>query len=178
MRKFATGLLQALHWLEDAFLVSLLLTMIGLAVVQIVMRNGFDSGFLWAESFLRVLVLWIGLVGAMAASRQHRHINIDIIGRFLPGKAARVVAVANALFTTAVCAALAWFSLDFVRMEYEAPSMAFANVPTWLCESIIPLAFAVIALRYFVLALLSPWQQPAAGSAHGVVLDAPRKEEK
>ncbi|HEX6592348.1 MAG TPA: TRAP transporter small permease [Moraxellaceae bacterium] len=170
MRRFAAGLLKAVHWLEDALLVSLLLTMIGLAVTQIVLRNGFDSGFLWAESFLRVLVLWIGLAGAMAASRNHRHINIDIVGRFLPPTAAKVAAVFNALFTAGVCFALAWFSFDFVRVEYESPSPAFADVPTWVCESIIPFAFTVIALRYLLLAVLTPWRALPQQAAHGIAL--------
>ena len=151
-----TAVLQrALRWLhhaEDAVLVALLLAMIGVAVTQIVLRNGFDGGFLWAESFLRILVLWIGLAGAMAASRNHRHINIDVIGRFLPPRLARVTAVFNALFTTAVAGLLAWGTLAFVRVEHESPTMAFAQVPTWVCESIMPFAFTVIALRYLVLA--------------------------
>lgn len=170
MRVILHGLLKAVHWLEDAFLVSLLLTMILLAVTQIVLRNGFDGGFLWAESFLRVLVLWIGLAGAMAASRNHRHINIDIIGRFLAPRPAKVVAVFNALFTAGVCAALAYYSFDFVRVEYESPSMAFAEVPTWVCESIMPLAFGVISLRYLLLAVLTPWRALPQAAAHGIAL--------
>lgn len=151
-------LLRGVHRLEDALLVGLLLAMVLVAVAQIVLRNGFDGGFLWAEGFLRVLVLWIGLAGAMAASREHRHISIDIIGRFLPPGPAKVAAVFNALFTAAVAGALAWYTLDFVLIEYESPSTAFANVPTWVCESIMPFAFAVIALRYLLLAVITPWK--------------------
>lgn len=158
MRQWLTRGLKALHALEDGLLVALLLTMVGVAVLQIVLRNGFNGGFLWAETFLRVLVLWIGLAGAMAASREHRHISIDILGRFLPPRAAKVAVIFNALFTAGIAAALAWYSLDFVRVEYESPSMAFANVPTWVCESIMPVAFAVIALRYLLLAVLLPWR--------------------
>jgi TRAP-type C4-dicarboxylate transport system permease small subunit len=155
MRRGLTLLLQLLHRLEDGVLVLLLLAMIAVAVTQIVLRNGFDGGLLWADSFLRVLVLWIGLAGAMAASRNHRHINIDVIGRFLPPRAAQAAAVFSALFTTVVAGLLAWNTLAFVRLEYEAPSPAFASVPTWVCESIMPFAFAVIALRYLILAGLT-----------------------
>lgn len=165
MRRWLARGLRALHWLEDAILVGLLLTMVGVAVMQIVLRNGFDSGFLWAESFLRVLVLWIGLAGAMAASREHRHINIDILGRFLPPLAGRIAALFSALFTAAIAATVAWYSLDFVRVEYEAPSPAFAQVPTWVCESIMPFAFAVIALRYLLLAAQLPWRPLHSESA-------------
>jgi TRAP-type C4-dicarboxylate transport system permease small subunit len=158
MREWLKRGVTALHVLEDGLLVGLLLTMVFVAVMQIVLRNGFDGGFLWAESFLRVLVLWIGLAGAMAASREHRHISIDVLGRFLPPTAARVAVGFNALFTAGIAAALAWYSFDFVRLEYEAPSIAFANVPTWVCESIMPFAFTVIALRYLLLAVLLPWR--------------------
>jgi TRAP-type C4-dicarboxylate transport system permease small subunit len=158
MKGWLARALRVLHHLEDGMLVFLLLAMIGVAVLQIVLRNGFDGGFLWAESFLRILVLWIGLAGAMAASREHRHINIDIIGRFLSPRAAKVVAVFNALFTTVVASILAWYTLAFVRIEYETPSIAFASIPTWVCESIMPAAFTVIALRYLILAILTPWR--------------------
>lgn len=157
--------LRALHVVEDAILVGLLLTMVVLAVTQIVLRNGFDGGFLWAESFLRVLVLWIGLAGAMAASREHRHISIDIIGRFLPPRIHKVVVVLTGLFTAGIAAALAWYSLEFVRLEYENPSTAFANVPTWVCESIMPIAFTVIMLRYLLLAMVTPWSKSPQGDS-------------
>lgn len=165
MRLWLTRGLRALHVVEDAILVGLLLTMVVLAVTQIVLRNGFDGGFLWAESFLRVLVLWIGLAGAMAASREHRHISIDIIGRFLPPRAHKVVVVFTALFTAGIAGALAWFSLEFVRLEYENPSTAFANVPTWVCESIMPIAFTVIMLRYLLLAMVTPWSKSPHGDS-------------
>jgi TRAP-type C4-dicarboxylate transport system permease small subunit len=58
--------------------------MISLAFAQIVLRNGFDGGIVWADSLLRIMVLWIALIGAVVASRDQRHINIDLISRFLP----------------------------------------------------------------------------------------------
>ena len=157
--------LQGLHAIEDFILVGLLLTMVGVAVTQIVLRNGFDGGFLWAESFLRVLVLWIGLAGAMAASREHRHISVDIIGRFLPPLAHKVAIVFTALFTAGIAGALAWYSLDFVKIEYENPSMAFGSVPTWVCESIMPMAFTVIGLRYLLLAATAPFKAHPHGDS-------------
>lgn len=154
-----TRTLRGIHFIEEAVLVSLLAMMIVVAVSQIVLRNGFDGGFLWADSFLRVLVLWIALVGALVASRGQRHISIDVAGKYLPAPAAKVVAVFNGLFTSAVCFLLAWYSLEFVKMEFESPSPAFAQVPTWLCESIMPFAFSLIGVRYLIYALMTPWQK-------------------
>lgn len=167
MRQWLGSGLRLLHFMENSLLVLLLTGMIGIAVTQIVLRNGFDSGLLWADSLLRVLVLWIGMVGALVASRDQRHISIDIAGKYLPAAAARWVTVFNALFTAAIAGALAWYSLEFVLIEYESPSPAFANVPTWVCESVMPVTFSLIALRYLIVACLAPWKAPGqdAGAA-------------
>ena len=150
MKQLLARALWVVHRLEEMILVSLLLAMISLAFAQIVLRNGFDDGIVWADSLLRIMVLWIALIGAVVASRDQRHINIDLISRFLPPVGKRVAGVVSALFTMLICVALAWYSFDFVKMEYESPSPAFAQVPTWLCESIMPIAFALMAIRYFI----------------------------
>ncbi len=74
-----------LHRLEDGMLVGLLLLLIGMAVAQIFLRNFLGSGILWGDALLRVAVLWIGLLGAMAASRRGAHIGIDVVSRFCRG---------------------------------------------------------------------------------------------
>jgi TRAP-type C4-dicarboxylate transport system permease small subunit len=153
-------ILKGIHWLEGLVLVLLLGVMIAVAVMQIVMRNGFEGGFLWADSFLRVLVLWITMVGALVASRGQRHISIDIAGKYLPHRFAKWVATFNGLFTAAICFLIAWYSLDFIKLEYESPSPAFANVPTWVCESIMPIAFSLIGIRCLAYALMAPWKEP------------------
>ncbi len=139
---------------EDYILICLLLIMITMAVLQIFLRNFFDSGIVWGDSLVRVLVLWIGLVGAMIASRTDNHISIDILSRYLPSEIRRFTSLATHVFTTVVTALMAWFSLAFVKMEMGVNLIAFANVPAWVCESIIPIAFGVISIRYALFSIL------------------------
>jgi len=140
-----------LYRIEDGILVGLLLLMIGLAVTQIFLRNLFDSGIVWSDILVRILVLWVGLLGAMVASRQGNHINVDILDRYLPERAKPLVSIVVQLFTALICTVAAYFSLLFVQIEYADGGMAFAKVPAWVCEAIIPFAFGVIAVRYFML---------------------------
>ena len=134
--------------IEDYILIGLLLIMITMAVFQIFLRNFFDSGIVWGDSLVRVLVLWIGLVGAMVASRTDNHISIDILSRYLPSSIKPFTSLATHVFTAVVTGVMAWFSLEFVRMEMGDKMIAFAGVPAWVCESIIPIAFLVISIRY------------------------------
>jgi TRAP-type C4-dicarboxylate transport system permease small subunit len=145
----------ALHRLEDAILVGLLLLMIGMAVTQIFLRNLFETGIVWSDVMVRILVLWVGLIGAMVASRQDNHISIDILDRYMPERAKVYTSFVIKLFTAWICAIVAYYSLLFVKMEFADGGIAFAQVPTWLCEAIIPFAFTVIALRYFLLSFMN-----------------------
>ena len=129
-------------------LISALASMLILAIMQIVLRNFFDSGFLWAESFLRILVLWVAMLGAMVATREKNHISIDALSRFARGKIKPAIQHLTSLFSAAVCASVAWYAFVFVQFEYEDQTIAFASVPTWMCQSILPFSFAVMAVRF------------------------------
>jgi TRAP-type C4-dicarboxylate transport system permease small subunit len=140
--------------LEDAMLVLLLTGMILLAAGQIVLRNFFDVGFFWTDEMLRLLVLWLAMAGAVAASRKKRHISIAVLDRFLPDTPGAIVQVLLDLFTAAVCALLTWHSLAFVRMSREFGDMLLGDVPAWIPQAIMPLGFGLIAYRYGLFAVL------------------------
>jgi TRAP-type C4-dicarboxylate transport system permease small subunit len=146
------GVLAALlRWtrrLEDGLLVVLLAAMIALAGAQILLRNLADTGIAWGDPLLRVLVLWVGLMGAMAATRDHNHIAVDVLSRLLPPRSRDAVRAATDLFAALVCAVLAYHGGRLVALDLRDGTRAFAGVPAWVCELIIPLAFAAMALRF------------------------------
>lgn len=135
---------------EDSLLTLLLGLMISLGALQILQRNFFSTSFPWSDELLRLLVLWLGLVGAVAASRDDRHITIDILSRFLSEKNNLRLRLLLDLFTTIVCGVLAWHGVGFIRMEQEFGATALDGLPAWIFELIIPLAFGLIAWRYAV----------------------------
>lgn len=157
-----------MHFFEDGLIVAVLLFMVLMAVLQIILRNFFGSSLVWIEPFLQNAVLWIGLLGAMIASRRDEHIRIDIASHYLPASVQRWLAVLVDFFTTAICALVAWHSFFFVLGEMEFPTSGFANVPSWVLQAIIPLGFAMIAGRYAILLVLDllnrrpPMQEPHA----------------
>ena len=143
--------LRIIHRLEDGLLALMVAVMIFLAASQILLRNLFDTGFAWADPLLRLLVLWVGLLGALAASRTDKHIAIDVFSRLLGPRSLAVVKSLTALFTATVAGLIAYHAGRFVAMEYEAEIIGAAGLPAWLLELIIPLGFGLIAVRYLVL---------------------------
>ncbi|MEC7969193.1 MAG: TRAP transporter small permease [Pseudomonadota bacterium] len=145
---------QILAWLrrlEDGILVLLLMTMIGVAASQVILRNFFDAGLYWGDSLVRVTVLWVALVGAMVASRDDSHIRIDLLSRMVKPEHEHCVLRLTRLFTCLMLVLFTWGSGQFVYYEYVDNAIAFGDVPAWICEIIMPISGGVMALRYFLL---------------------------
>jgi C4-dicarboxylate transporter, DctQ subunit len=157
-----------LNHIEDGLIVFILLMMIGLAVYQIVLRNVFSSSLVWVEPLLQNAVLWIGLLGAMIASRRDEHIRIDLVNSYLKPETRRWLAMLVDLFTCAICAVVAWYSMEFLFGEMEQGGNAFPGVPSWILQAMIPIGFSVISLRYLIMFFLDllhlrpPMQEPHA----------------
>jgi TRAP-type C4-dicarboxylate transport system permease small subunit len=133
---------------EDAVLVVTLTAMILLAASQIVMRNLFNFGFIWTDEMLRMLVLWLAVAGAVAASRSDKHINIAILDRFLPGKVKLAVKIVIHMFTAGVCGVVTWYSVQFVQMSHEFGDILMGSIPAWMPQLILPVGFGLICYRY------------------------------
>jgi TRAP-type C4-dicarboxylate transport system permease small subunit len=142
--------------IEDSLLALLLGLMILLASGQILLRNLFDMGFDWSDPLLRVLVLWLGLIGAMVATREKNHITIDVLTHTLPPIGQKLAYYVINIFSSIVCATISYHATRFVLMEYEDSMIAFSNVPAWLCEIIIPVGFGLMALRFFLALFCAP----------------------
>jgi C4-dicarboxylate transporter DctQ subunit len=146
-----------LHRAEDALLVLLLSAMIVLASTQILLRNFLDSGFVWIDPLLRVLVLWLGLIGATVATRNNRHIRIDLLSKFFSRNNHRLIQSIIGQVSAWTCLVVAWYGFKWIQMDYVDGVTAFAGVPAWLLEVIIPVTFALIGLRYLIMSVC--WAQ-------------------
>ena len=133
--------------LEDSLLIGLVASLLLLAVAQIVLRNAFGEGILWAEPAMRIAVLWIAMIGGMVACREGGHIKINLFEVYAQGRARRVLA-GLAHWGLPDCAALAYASWLFVGYERMDGMTTFLNLPAWWFESILPVGFTVMALRF------------------------------
>lgn len=155
-----------LHRLEDSLLASMLGAMILLACAQIFLRNFADWNFAWGDPLVRVMVLWVGLLGALAASRGNQHITVDVLSSFISGRLKAAARSLSHMFTTGICTVLAYVSYQFVLTERDLGSEAFRigeiEVYVWVLATVAPYAFGLMAVRYALL-FLSNLQQLLTG---------------
>lgn len=151
--RIAAGAQVALARLEEGVLCLLLAAMVGIACWQIVLRFFFAGGLVWADALLRYLVLWAGMFGAVIATREGRHISIDIISHLVPGGFMPLLRLVINLFSTAVSAVLTWAAVVFVQNERLYGGELLLTIPYWGWNLVFPLAFALITLRFLLAAV-------------------------
>ena len=140
---------------EELFFATVLLAIVGLGLAPIILRFFFQTGITWTEPLTRQLVLWIALFGASAATFDRKHISIDVLGHLLPKRWKTVQNVVTSTIAAAICAVMAWLSVQFVRDEarYAVASTLFMSVPEWIFELVMPLGFTVLAARFLSISI-------------------------
>ncbi len=137
-----------LEQLEDFLLPALFILTLVLAVLQIILRNVFSSGIVWIDPLLKVMVLWLGMFGALYATRKRRHIKIDLLNHYLKPKLKKLARQFVYFISALICLLCSYHSMSFLLLEYEDGTKAFMQVPAWLVESIIPVALFIMAARF------------------------------
>lgn len=135
---------------ENFALVALLGTMVVLAVLQIVLRQFFDDGIVWADELIKIIVLWLAMIGSIAAARDNRHIRIDLLSHILPERGVILTRMLVDLFAAVVCAVIAWQAWRYLQIEIEFEETVLLNLPAWMAHSIVPAAFLLICYRFLV----------------------------
>ena len=131
----------------------MLSSMIVLAVAQIFLREVFNTGVIWADELLKLMVLWLAMIGSIAACRDNRHIRIDVLSHVLPDWLVKVSRVLVDLFAAMVCAVIAWQAWRYLQLEIEFEDQVLVDTPAWIAHIVVPIAFALVSYRFVILAV-------------------------
>lgn len=145
--------------LERTLLTVLTTGMVLLAAAQVLLRNLWHSGWPWAEPLLGMALLWMTMLGALAAIGQGRHIAIDLATALFPKPLAAVCARATGLAAAVICGILSFAAVRYVGFLSEMDVGQLLGVPLWKFYEVIPVVFALMAFRFTVRAFLpTSWQ--------------------
>ncbi len=150
---------------ENTVLVLLLTAMIVLAVGQIALRELFETGIIWADELIKLLVLWIAMLGSIAASRDDRHLRIDVLSHALSEKVISLTRLVVEIFAAVICGVVAWHGFRWLQIELEYQDTVLIDFPAWLAHGIVPLAFMLMTYRF---ALSSIKRAMQLKTAHGL----------
>jgi C4-dicarboxylate transporter, DctM subunit len=146
MSKEASGWRSWLRTGENVLIALCLTIMVVLPLLEMVLRS--TTIVLPASSAIQShLTLFICMIGGAIAARDGRLLSLSTITAFLKSSTKTAAQFFSGAVATSFTAILFLASLRFVLQEREAGNILAYGVPIWWAEAILPLGFAVIALR-------------------------------
>lgn len=139
---------RATHFIEKSLIVIFLSVMVTLAFLQVILRNFFSYGFLWADPLLRYMVMWVGFLGAVIATREGKHFGVDFLNRYLPVKVMRWVKIGIDLFASAVSCYLMYAAFQFLYEAIGPEETDVFEIPKRFYFLIIPVGFGLIGVQF------------------------------
>ena len=133
--------------IETGFLCVIVAMMIGLAVLEIVLRYGFKTSLFWKHLMFQNLTLWMCFLGAALAASERRHISIDALSKILPTNVTRFSTYIIDVLSLIVVSILAYFGFGFLIEEQKSPATLIGSIPLWWAKTIIPIGFVLIGIH-------------------------------
>ncbi|MGA2176169.1 MAG: TRAP transporter large permease subunit [Verrucomicrobiota bacterium] len=138
------------RWLrvgEDSLVTLALAALAVLPLLEIVLRRWFHSGISGATAIQQHLTLVISLLGGMLAARDRRLLSLSTLSQFLKGRWQIFARVYSSAVAAAISVFLCVAASQLVASEREGGNLMAYQIPIWTVQLIMPIGFAVIALR-------------------------------
>jgi len=146
--KFIERVSRALALTERSLIIIMLSVMTLLSFLQVVLRNLFSFGFLWADPMMRYMVMWVGFLGAVHATREGKHFGIDFLNRFLSPRNIHIVKIIVDSFAATVAFLLMRAAWQFLIEGIGADETDIFDLPKRFYFAIIPIGFGLIGLQF------------------------------
>ncbi len=141
---------RVVNHIEDALCGGLLLLGLVIVTMEIAGRSLFAASFIWSEEVSRYTLIWMTYFGVAAAVRADAHIKVTVLVERVPAALQRVLATAACLICMGFSVVVAWYGVRLVqdsRMFGLMSADSDIPIPIWVFQSVIPIAFNLIALR-------------------------------
>ena len=133
---------------ENAMVALALAVMVILPLAEALLRRTLHVSIPASVALVQHMVLIVGMLGGAIAAREQRLLSLSNVAETsLKGWVKFASRVFTGGLAAAVCVFLAVAAFQFVQAERESGKILAYGIPIWIVQWILPLGFAVIALR-------------------------------
>jgi tripartite ATP-independent transporter DctM subunit len=161
-------LLELLAKLENLVLALALAGIVFFPVSDVVLRR-FSTGISGSTTLAQHLTLLAGMLGGAIAAREGRMLALSTADTFLKGRWRSAMHVFSHGVASAIALCLAEAGRQWVLTEIPQHEVLAWGIPRWMVQAILPLGFALVALR-FLLHERGSWKERTACAAITVAI--------
>jgi TRAP-type C4-dicarboxylate transport system permease small subunit len=139
--------------IAEAWLALAFFWVLGLTVLyQFITRYVFNDSAAWTEEGARYLLIGVVFLGSAMCVRVDRHIQVDLLYRYLPRGASRVLVTLVDIGRVAFFGYAVWLTIQ-VTQRVGHQSMTMIDWPQGIIFGFVAIAFAFMCLRAAILAV-------------------------
>ncbi|MFG1344640.1 TRAP transporter small permease [Xanthobacter autotrophicus DSM 431] len=131
---------------EDWITLLLFWGMAGLVFTQFFTRYVLNDSFAWTEELATYCLVAVVFIGASMCVRLSRHIQVDLLYRFLSPPAGRVMAILVDLARTAFIAYGVWLMVRYISLVGDEP-MVMVDAPKGIVYYAVLFGFVMMLIR-------------------------------
>jgi TRAP-type C4-dicarboxylate transport system permease small subunit len=154
-------LLKSLTKVFERLLVLLIAFQASLLILSVFFRYVLNSPIVWCDEIVRYSLVWITFAGAPLATRDGKHILVDVIDTVLPEKGRKI---SNWFVDLVVIAFMAFVIYYGIRMT-DFQRGRFGETLTWLSYSYVYASIPIGAAVTILFTVLKHFAKEARGSS-------------
>lgn len=144
-------MLRLLNRAEETIISLLLLATTILVFIDVVMRFGFGTGFMWSQELTLHLSAWMVLFGTSYGVKVGSHIGMDAFVRLFPRGGRRLITAVACLLALTYCGLILYGSYFYLlKMHMIGIYLEDMEIEAWKAHSILLIGFAMITSRLFI----------------------------
>ncbi len=118
----------------------------GVVFYQFFTRYALNDSASWTEEIARYLLIGVVFVGASIGVAKNNHIQVDLLFRYLPARASRVLATAVDGVRIAFFAVMSFFTVQMM-LKMGNYQMTIIDLPMNIVYSVVLFGFATMTVR-------------------------------
>lgn len=151
---------------EEAVICILLVLTTLLVFVDVVMRFGFNTGFMWSQELTLHMSGWFVLFGASYGLKVGSHIGMDAFVKLFPRTGRRILSGIAAVLALIYCGLIFYGSWIYLKkMKMIGIDLEDMPIPTWIAHGMLLVGFTFLIIRLLII-LFSIITDKAEGFKH------------
>ncbi len=141
-------MLHILNRAEETIISLLLLATTLLVFIDVVMRFGFGTGFMWSQELTLHLSAWMVLFGTSYGVKVGSHIGMDAFVRLFPSIGRRILTGLACILALTYCGLILYGSYFYLlKMHKIGIYLEDMEIEAWKAHSILLIGFVMITIR-------------------------------
>lgn len=145
--------MRILNRAEEALICLLLVSTTALVFMDVVMRFGFNKGFLWSQELTLYMSAWFVLIGASYGLKVGSHIGMDAFVKMFRPLIRRILTAIGCVLGLTYCLLILYGSFIYLQ-KIKRIGIGLEDIPqfpAWIAQGVMVVGFGMFTIRLLIL---------------------------